>query len=264
MSSTYLESDEYDRELNLITSRRFIGNVRVKISSLDFVDARGEDRRIVEGLKQTYQKQRCRRYDSDNYIPVRIAPNELRKALKASGLRKNDLKSPSQDGAPRFLCTAPNQKLSCLQGLHRIKAAEEFFNLPEDRWWIVKLILYRSESEKEKVTAYYKDQFSHQTGLSGGEIYRRVRNSQNPSEKEYWMAYLSDSMQVGLNQLLNRDDLTERFDRLLRFTALIIALEIGNIQRHLASGCYEVLILHFILFFFILNESRNGKDISST
>jgi hypothetical protein len=136
--------DQFDRVLNVELGNRLVGVVRVDLSCLDFVKGREIDPHTVQGLTNLFESTACRRNDPKNYIDVHITPTALTKALKASSLTEKDL-GPQQDGALPFLTTAPNQRLLCQYGRHRIKAAEQF--LPSnDQWWTVILYVKKSTS----------------------------------------------------------------------------------------------------------------------
>jgi hypothetical protein len=136
--------DQDDRELNILAASSFVGTARVDISCLEFLDSRQLDGRIVEELVSNFQQTRCRRYESENFIPVLITKAGLERALRVSNINRTDLKTPAQDGSFRFLKAAKNQKFSCIHGQHRIRAAEQFLD-PRDRWWPVKLFLPNSK-----------------------------------------------------------------------------------------------------------------------
>lgn len=144
--------DKRDLESNIFAAKRIIGTVRAEISSLQFIPIhpfqstrRQEDSQIVDDLVEVFRKTAIRRYDPDNVIRALVTPAELRRVLKASGVTQTVLTSPAPDGSLRLLKTAPNQKLSCLEGLHRIKAAEKVL-AEDDCWWTIKLYLLDCES----------------------------------------------------------------------------------------------------------------------
>jgi hypothetical protein len=125
---------------------REVGIARVDISCLAFIERRQIDRRIVDYLKEIFRATKCglgnekdSRYDAKNYVPVFIqSSSELKRVLNASKKTQKDLNV--EGGPPCFLKTAPGQKLLCLDGRHRIQAADEFLS-PGNRWWIVRLLL---------------------------------------------------------------------------------------------------------------------------
>lgn len=139
----YPSTDKDDRDLHILATKRLIGTARTDISCLDFIGGRQIDDRIVENLVGVFKKTRCQRYNPDHFIPVLIFQANLEKALKASGLSQTALGTPARDGSLPFLRTNPKQKLSCVHGKHRVKAASYF--LPsDDRWWTVKVFLAKS------------------------------------------------------------------------------------------------------------------------
>ncbi|KAH8787541.1 hypothetical protein F5882DRAFT_293337, partial [Hyaloscypha sp. PMI_1271] len=231
--------DRNDCIENIIRTKRTIGVVRADISCLEFVGSREEDPRAVEELKQIFQRTRIRRFNSDNYIPVLITVAELNRALRASGLTRRALQKPANDGTLCFLKTAPRQTLKCLKGLHRIKAAKEVLP-PEDYWWTFRLLLLAPNEDIFKVARPWINQYYHQTKDSDGHIYCKIRlDSSSQSEIDEWKVRLTDCKQVSLGQILKHKEFTKAFDDLLCFPGLWGGLELGNIQRHFASGFDE-------------------------
>jgi hypothetical protein len=139
--------DNRDHQSNIFAAQRIIGTVRAEISSLQFIPLppfqptrRQEDSRIVDYLAGVFERTAIRRYDPSNVIRALITPAELRKALKVSGVTQTILTSPAPDGSLRLLKTGPGQKLSCIEGLHRTKAAQKIL-AEDDCWWTIKLYL---------------------------------------------------------------------------------------------------------------------------
>jgi len=137
--------DRNDRVASIIKHKRVLGVVRADINALEFVGGRQKDPKIVDNLKEHFQRARCRRFIPDNYIPVLITITELRKALRASGLNEQAFQTPAKDGS-FFLKTAPRQNLKCLEGRHRIEAAKQILP-PGDHWWTFKLLLLLPHGE---------------------------------------------------------------------------------------------------------------------
>lgn len=140
----FLSCDKDDRDSNLLATKRFIGTARTDISCLEFIKPREIDHPHVEHLVSVFQKTRCRRYDPENFIPVLITQAKLKRALRVSDLTQTSLRNAAPDGSLCFLKTAKNQKLSCVRGQHRIKAAENFLH-KSDHWWTIKIFLVESE-----------------------------------------------------------------------------------------------------------------------
>jgi len=136
--------DEQDQNINNILEKTYIGTVRASLSSLSFVHGRETDPAIVQHLSEVFERTRCRRYDPDNFIPVIINQEGLKKALKATNVKRAALTTTLKDGSFLLLKPALGQKFSCVHGRHRVMAAEIF--LPsDDQWWTVRLFLTDSQ-----------------------------------------------------------------------------------------------------------------------
>ncbi len=93
----------------------------------------------------------------------------------------------------------------------------------------------------EEVGAPWANQYYHQNKFSDGEVYRSIRlDSTSQSEVDECMSRLSPCKQVALRQILKYKEFSKAFDDLLCFQGLWGGLELGNIQRHFATGCDEV------------------------
>ena len=79
--------------------------------------------------------------------------------------------------------------------------------------------------------------------FSDGEIYRKIRlEASSKSEVDELRNLLKRNKRIALDQILKHKEFTAAFDDLLCFPGLWGGLELGNIQRHFASGCDEVTI----------------------
>jgi hypothetical protein len=119
-----------------------IGIVHVNISSLAFKDdiiLRPIDKNIVDGLIEVFKKE-CSRDEAENQIPAFIAPGELDRLLQASQLTAIDLQG-SLLGRPYQRLNLGQDKLYCLHGQHRLKAAVKVLE-PEDCWWTIRLFSF--------------------------------------------------------------------------------------------------------------------------
>ncbi|CZR55714.1 uncharacterized protein PAC_05602 [Phialocephala subalpina] len=223
---------------------RMIGTARVAISSLEFVGGRELDSRIVDGLIKNFELRKCRRYDPDHYIPVIISTTQLKRALRASNINQSELLSPTKRGSLCFLKTAVGQKLQCLQGKHRVKAAEEFFVDSRDRWWAIRLFLCDSTDVRDKFFALWRHDYTFQVPPNDGDVYLNIRECHRSGKHldvPTWESYLTPCKKTALSRLLGHKDFTYHFDELRVFPGLWVWLELGNIQRHLALRCDEVL-----------------------
>jgi hypothetical protein len=250
-------SDKDDIEFATLSSKRFIGTARADISSLEFIEGgRQIDNQIIERLISIFKDMTCRRLDPDNYIPVLITQVDLNRALRVSKVQQNALKIPASDGSYHFLRTSKGQKLKCVYGKHRVKAAERYFG-EGDRWWTITLFLTRGPNgicpslldrykpltpsdPFEKFALRRRDSFLHQAKLNDGEIYCRFNNCKTEEEKNYWRAWLTSCKKTALDALMGHEDLKEFFNGLLCFPGMWAALLMGNIQKHTSLQTPEV------------------------
>lgn len=132
-SLTYFKVQDIKKTRN----RQFRGLARLDLEVLDFGDVLGEAKhrplspRNVTRLRKVFELEGCNRYDEANYISAFVHPARL------DGLT---ITGPSQ--YPVDVAEIPRvtfgQPVRCLNGLHRIRAAQEHLD-PNDRWWTVKL-----------------------------------------------------------------------------------------------------------------------------
>lgn len=124
-----------------------VGIVHVDISSLAFKDdigLRELDKNIVDRLTGVF-KAGCSPDIIENHLPAFIEPTELDHLLRNSQLTATDLQA-SLLGRPYPRLNLGQEKLYCLHGRHRLKAAVEALR-PEDRWWTIRLYSFEP-SEK--------------------------------------------------------------------------------------------------------------------
>jgi hypothetical protein len=127
------------RRIQCEKSAKHIGVARVKLSVLEFPNARSLDPKNVERLKNLFRGQRGYKPDDfQNHIPAVIDEATLSEALSGSGLSRQALVSPGPD-YPR-LDFPPGVRLECLRGQHRVKAAGETFT-SVDIYWVVDLFI---------------------------------------------------------------------------------------------------------------------------
>lgn len=113
-------------------SRQFRGLARISLDHLVFDDvlAKAKHRPVsshnVTRLRQIFELEGCKKYDESNYISA-IVPNDL----------VSDIELPLYSSDISLIPTL-GHPVKCLNGLHRIRAAQEYLD-PNDRWWIVRL-----------------------------------------------------------------------------------------------------------------------------
>ena len=131
--------DISDPEYTAVKDRCFVGVARVQLRSLNFDHPLAEPHRdlskkAVNRLKRIFTIEGCLREQSENYVNAVVDRQHLRSALREANLRESDL-IPGDDGRAPAL---PILKVSCLHGLHRVRAAQKFLDR-DDQWWTVRL-----------------------------------------------------------------------------------------------------------------------------
>lgn len=130
-----------------------VGIVHVDISSLVFqdeIEARQIDDTKVQKLINifTTSSHGCERDEPENHIPAVISSRELSYILQISQLTRDDLqRSLLGRGYPKL--NTLNNKIYCLHGRHRLRAAAAFLrNFESDNyWWTIKLYTFEPESK---------------------------------------------------------------------------------------------------------------------
>jgi hypothetical protein len=77
----------------------------------------------------------CRLADGERYVSALISEDELREAVERSNISADALRS---DGLPPKLIIPPSKPLKCLDGQHRLAAADKHLSQGDD-WWVVDL-----------------------------------------------------------------------------------------------------------------------------
>lgn len=118
----------------------FRGHAKVGLEYLDFQASlfgqRVFDVSNVERLRAKFDKDKCAREETNNYISAVISDDLLKQAIGLSNTTMDHLKGGT--GLP-WLVLPQGARLSCLYGRHRVEAAKRGVLLPGDRWWSVTL-----------------------------------------------------------------------------------------------------------------------------
>jgi hypothetical protein len=113
----------------------FRGKARIQFDHLTFPNpTREKDNKIIEELKRSLERG-CN--DEEHPIPALIDDDILQSALTKSNLDVDSLTRVRVNGSPKLLFST-NVRLKCLDGQHRILAAEQILRRG-DRWWAVDL-----------------------------------------------------------------------------------------------------------------------------
>jgi hypothetical protein len=96
---------------------------------------------------------KCDRLEPDHYMSAVISDGLLHQVLERANLPVESLRSAE----PPFLPLQGEERLVGVDGLHRYKAAVQYFSEfpPEDRWWVVKLYDERGECDAVACPAPY-------------------------------------------------------------------------------------------------------------
>ncbi len=112
-------------------SRKFCGSFKIPLSKLKFEDVpdnpRQFDPRNAARLLENFGPEHCNRLEPDHYEPALISRADLPQGLQYN---RNPFEEPR-----RF---DPPHQLTCIDGEHRLKAADQFL-AGEDRWWVANL-----------------------------------------------------------------------------------------------------------------------------
>jgi hypothetical protein len=130
-----------DTERQLAAERllKYQGTAKIDLDHISFQPLIGReiDLKNVERLRDIFAKDGCQRLDIRNHVTAIISTQSLERACHAAGLTLEELKNCQQQ-YPRL--SFRGQRVQCLHGQHRLKAAEETL-APFDRWWTVDLYL---------------------------------------------------------------------------------------------------------------------------
>jgi len=247
-----------------------IGIVKIDIFSLEFLDVRELDNKVVKGLLNVFLKStvKCDRESEKNYIPAIVNIEALEAILTLSGQTRYNLQRTLKDYTYRPRIKTGNIAVLGLNGKHRIEAAKQVLS-DDDCWWTIKLWVPDVRcnyipSRKCKLqlpgencpTAEFirkhGGDFSHETKFSAGEIYRNVRQwKEDDNLVQDWMLCLpTESMRTNLKQLLGQEmlgpgNLVESLDNLLKFPGLWVGFQLGNIKWLLALHTPQEFICNF-------------------
>lgn len=120
-------------------SLRFCGLARVHLDALSFEHASSQGHRELSAenvarLVRVFRIEGCSRLEEANFVKAQVNRRDLDAALASE-----DFKLPQQP--PRDWSKQPIlrlQAIECLNGLHRVLAARDFF-VGKNRWWIARL-----------------------------------------------------------------------------------------------------------------------------
>ena len=126
-------------ETEVAKTLHFIGRAKINLTAFDFsICLKNSHRQVsprkVERLLSIFETEGCLRFNPSNYIHAVIDETELNNALHRTSISLRTL-DPSGDTLIPLLRA---RVIHCLDGLHRIRAAESYLE-DDELWWIVKL-----------------------------------------------------------------------------------------------------------------------------
>ncbi|KAH7033932.1 hypothetical protein B0J12DRAFT_766202, partial [Macrophomina phaseolina] len=190
--------------------------------------------RIVNRLRQAFEKEGLQRYEPKNWIDALVDPQHLASVLAENGLTElgNEVESIP------ILRMGP---INCLQGIHRTLAASGLLH-QNDRWWFVRLY---SNDLPTDICIEIIEESLHEQQYSDGDIFRKIRTyhkqGDEKSERKWW-ARLSNTKQKDLKQLFKSPELTDAFDNLVGMPGMWQSFQLGTLHRLLTLHCDEELL----------------------
>jgi hypothetical protein len=250
--------DVSDSDLQILRekSRTFLGAFKIPLSKLRLEDIpqnpRQRDDKNVSNLIETFDLARCKKLQSEqNYVSALISRTDL-----PQGNRYNAFDEPQYFDPP--------QPLICLEGEHRLKAADKFL-AGEERWWVANLysdgisfgriprpqLMDIDINEQTKTAIREFDPGSAK--YFDGDIYRHYRiaalRGETDRAKE-WLARLRSKEKrknVSRFERLNMRDVRNGFDDLIPFTGIWIPFDLSHLRRIMDLHCPEVAVYSPIL-----------------
>jgi hypothetical protein len=119
---------------------KYQGAARVRISAIEFEAPKDQwlDHKNVDRLCNIFRKNRCRRFELSNYVPVTVSRQALTEALENAAIAARSLLLSSGKDIPSL--TFSQGQLKGLHGRHRLYAGSRVL-APAERWWTVDLYL---------------------------------------------------------------------------------------------------------------------------
>ena len=215
-------------------SRCLVGIVRVDISSIAFQDvleAKKIDSTKIQNLIEDFRENGCNRDSPENQVPALVSTRELDYMLEIAQVTQEDLQRSLLEGEYPTLSIADNT-IYCLDGRHRLRAAELFFNdRPEEKWWTIRLNTFNPRP--------------HEAQFSDGEVLRKAIYYTQRLRRdlaEDWKVRLTESKQDCLSAVLARKDFREVLGEILRFPGLSDGVKLSYWKSYFALHIDEELL----------------------
>lgn len=215
-----------------------IGIGQIQIANLSVDLCRDKDENAINKLQSVFQRH-CEPEIDINHIDVKLWPSELDEVLASSAIPLEDLARTR----PPFRQIRSSRKIECIHGRQRLEAAMRTSG-PET-WWTARLYCIPEGTDPLLLLRPHAERYHFETCRPDGYTYWKIRQYQiqgdTGSENE-WTGRLSLHKQKALKRLLDIPELVVQLDRLTkRFPGLRGGLELGNIEKHLASRGREAM-----------------------
>ncbi|KAF2181292.1 hypothetical protein K469DRAFT_590091, partial [Zopfia rhizophila CBS 207.26] len=221
------------------------GTICLPLETLRFTCSHPPDpHHIVKNALKEEFKKGCFRLPPSNHIPAIITHDDLSYILRELGLSTEELLTRDLPPKP-LLCS--EYRLECLQGCHRVAAAEEVLESSE-RWWTVDL--YSEDTGPELRTALIEE-YSTPIKYSDSHIYtmicicRREGGVRGFAAEERWWSLLSPNKKKDLERFLKYQKLAAQFNDIHIIPGFWFGNWIGNLHEILAMRCDERVLHYF-------------------
>ncbi|KAG2421578.1 hypothetical protein HFD88_005553 [Aspergillus terreus] len=214
----------------------FRGHAKVGLEYLDFQASifgqRVFDVSNVERLRAKFDRDKCAREETNNYISAVISDDLLKQAINLSNTTSDQLKGGT---GLCWLVLPQGARLSCLYGRHRVEAAKRGVLLPGDRWWSVTLYHEDLPENLRRRLCLYRD-----PEFSSGDVFRNLRHCELSGlpEVTFWESMVSARSQKDLRRLKSDyPSILRCLDRLIVFPGLWVDFCFTLLRRMLEMGC---------------------------
>ncbi|CAI6338124.1 unnamed protein product [Periconia digitata] len=227
-------------------SARFLGHARVALDKLSFDKSmrtghREVPEKVTNQLISVFKLEGCRRFDEETFIDVLIDQKLFESILLSTEFTLSSFREETRKCAAREIPFLDlSQKVDCLNGLRRTRAAQKFLD-PNDQWWVVKLY---SEDFSFDARESLVQSYQHEHKFSDGIIFRNIRKAKRDGridDENLWWARLTDGKRRDLRQLIKNKTLITGFDNLLQYPGLWDPVQLGTLHRLHGLRCEEEL-----------------------
>jgi hypothetical protein len=120
-----------ETDLEIERSLHYKGTARINLEEIGFhpKSAHSVEQHVIDRLCAKFQKEGCRRLDTQNHVTAIISLQDLRAALQTAGKSLEDLSNADPNHLPHLRFSAG--QVLCLHGRHRIQAGAKILTADE-------------------------------------------------------------------------------------------------------------------------------------